>query len=65
METDVQKLTKEDAASWYDSHHQLYGGYAQCIRTLLETLIKGCGLPYHSITCRTKERQSFLKKMGT
>ncbi len=62
MATDVQKLTKEDVASWYDSHHQLYGSYAECIRTLLETLIKGRDLPYHSITCRTKERQSFLKK---
>lgn len=63
MAVDAQKLTKEEIASWYDSHCQLYGGYAQCIRTLLETLIKGRSLPYHSITCRAKERQSFLNKV--
>ena len=63
MVADMQTLAKDEAASWYDSHYQLYSGYAQCICSLLETLIKGSGLPYHSITCRTKERQSFLKKV--
>lgn len=63
MTTDIQPLTYDEMASWYDKHCQLYGSYAQCIRFLLETLIKSQNLPYHSITCRTKERQSFLNKV--
>lgn len=62
MATTIQRLTKEDLASWYDKSYSLYDSYAKCICSLLETLIKRNGLSYHSITFRTKERQSFLKK---
>lgn len=51
-----------DFGTWYDNNHMLYKAYAECVKTLLENLVKQNGLPYHSITCRVKERASFLAK---
>lgn len=51
-----------DFGAWYDTHHTLYKAYAECIQTLLENLLKQNNLPYHSITCRVKDRASFLAK---
>lgn len=53
---------KEDLCIWYDNHHTLYKAYAECVKTLLENLLKQNKLPYHSITCRVKDRDSFLAK---
>lgn len=53
---------KDDLCTWYDNHHTLYKAYAECVKTLLESLLKQNKLPYHSITCRVKDRDSFLAK---
>lgn len=54
--------TAIDLGAWYDNHHTLYKAYAECIKSLLENLLKQNNLPYHSITCRVKDRASFLAK---
>ena len=54
--------TTRDFDKWYENHHTLYKAYAECIKTLLEKLLNQSNLPYHSITCRLKDRASFLAK---
>lgn len=53
---------KSELGLWYDRHQALYKAYAECIKVLLEKLLVQHNLPYHSITCRVKERESFLAK---
>ena len=52
----------QDMAAWYDGRKHVYGGYASEIKSLVEKLISSHDIPVHSITCRLKERDSFLKK---
>lgn len=54
--------TTTDLSTWYDNHHTLYKAYAECVKSILENLLKQNNLSYHSITCRVKDRDSFLAK---
>lgn len=56
------QVTQSEAAEWYDNNAKVYGEYAKCVCSLLESLLEAENLPYQSITYRVKERGSYLDK---
>ena len=52
----------EALSRWYDKESPRYSNYAGQVSSLLEKAIKKKGIPFHSITQRVKEKDSFLRK---
>lgn len=52
----------EKIASWYDDHKMFYDAFAKKMQDLLKTLVENENIPFHSITYRLKEKNSYLEK---
>ena len=58
----MEKMDVQKCREWYDQNRDQYAGLAATLEKLMETLLKEAQIPYHSVTGRVKERESFLQK---
>lgn len=58
----MANLNVSEANQWYDDTYEDYKLCNDKISRLLEDILKSANIPYHSITNRVKEKDSFLKK---
>src|SRR6266568_4992514 len=57
-------MTRDDLLAAYDERRALYAAFAATIRDLFAQLLEGAGVKVHGIYERTKERESFIKKIS-
>lgn len=53
----------KDLLADYDQNRGLYIDFTNKLRSLVEDLVAGAGVKFHSVTCRTKERESLSAKV--
>lgn len=57
---DEKKLQEID--TWYDKNFRVYESCAREVSNIIEKILKKKNIPFHSITYRVKEKDSYLEK---
>ncbi len=52
----------QDIQKWYDKNKALYENFSSEIASIIKKILERNNVPYHSIGCRVKEKNSFLEK---
>lgn len=52
----------KSAEQWYDNNMKTYGKFSSEVAQIIEKILKSKNVPYHSITYRVKDRESYLNK---
>lgn len=55
-------MQREEIEAWYDQRRSQYQDYVQVAQRLIETLLREEGIPYHSVSGRLKDRESYVGK---
>lgn len=58
----MENMKEIDTSVWYDNNMAIYRRLAEEISDIIKKILVKNKIPYHSITCRVKEKQSFLNK---
>ncbi len=59
---DDTTIILNDIENWYDRNVTTYRAYTKQVVDLLDTIIRRKGVPFHSITSRVKDRNSYIEK---
>ena len=52
----------KSAERWYDNNVEIYSKFSSEVAQIIEKILKSKNIPYHSITYRVKDRESYLNK---
>ena len=55
-------MQREEIEAWYDQSRSQYQDYVQVAQRLIETLLREEKIPYHSVSGRLKDRESYVEK---
>lgn len=58
----MEEEKKKEYFRWYRDNYAIYSSFCNKVRDLIKDLIEVNQIPYHSITSRVKEEDSFIKK---
>lgn len=58
-----KKADKQEALKWYISEKEKYNKLAKKVESIILEILEQHSLSYHMVTCRTKELESFRKKI--
>lgn len=61
-EEDIMDKKVDEAEQWYDKNKALYERFSNEVEEIIKKILQTKGIPFQSVSCRTKAKESYLNK---